>query len=103
MYCDEAAAGFEGPESPSPIEGEGGATSAFVVRPALDALSGQPAGPWAVLIGPEGGFDPAEQARLRGLAFVTPVGLGPRVLRADTAAISALTLWQSALGDWRGA
>jgi 16S rRNA (uracil1498-N3)-methyltransferase len=59
------------------------------------------AGPWAVLIGPEGGFDPAERARLRSLPFVTAVGLGPRILRADTAAISALTLWQATLGDWR--
>ena len=56
---------------------------------------------WTVLIGPEGGFDPSERARLRALPFVTPVTLGPRILRADTAAISALTLWQAALGDWR--
>jgi 16S rRNA (uracil1498-N3)-methyltransferase len=55
-----------------------------------------------VLIGPEGGFTPEERARLRGLTDVTPVSLGPRILRADTAAISALTLWQSLLGDWRG-
>jgi 16S rRNA (uracil1498-N3)-methyltransferase len=99
MYCDEAAAGFE-------FDGENGArinVDRAPVRPVLDALAGQPAGPWAVLIGPEGGFDPAEQARLRGAPFVARVGLGPRVLRADTAAISALTLWQSALGDWRGA
>jgi 16S rRNA (uracil1498-N3)-methyltransferase len=70
-------------------------------KPAIDALSGE--GPWAVLIGPEGGFSPEERERLRGLPFVTPVSLGPRILRADTAAISALTLWQAALGDWRGA
>jgi 16S rRNA (uracil1498-N3)-methyltransferase len=70
-------------------------------KPALEALGGD--GPWAVLIGPEGGFAPEERERLRGLAFVTPVSLGPRILRADTAAISALTLWQAALGDWRGA
>ena len=56
---------------------------------------------WAVLIGPEGGFTPEERAALRGLDFVTPVTLGPRILRADTAAIAALTLWQSALGDWQ--
>ncbi len=54
-----------------------------------------------VLIGPEGGFDPEERKRLRGLPFVAAVGLGPRILRADTAAISALTLWQAAQGDWR--
>ena len=41
-------------------------------------------------------------ARLRSMAYVTPVTLGPRILRADTAAIAALTLWQAALGDWRG-
>lgn len=57
--------------------------------------------PAAILIGPEGGFDPAERERLRALPFVAAVGLGPRVLRADTAAISALTLWQAASGDWR--
>ena len=57
--------------------------------------------PGAILIGPEGGFDPEERARLRSLHFVVPVTLGPRILRADTAAIAALTLWQAALGDWR--
>lgn len=57
-------------------------------------------GPAAVLIGPEGGFAPEERDRLRALPFVTPVGLGPRILRADTAAIAALTLWQAAAGDW---
>ena len=56
--------------------------------------------PWAILIGPEGGFAPEERARLRSLPFVVPVSLGPRILRADTAAIAALTLWQAALGDW---
>jgi len=70
------------------------------VRPVLEGL---PPGdrPWSILIGPEGGFSPEERARLRGLDFVTPVGLGPRILRADTAAIAALTLWQARLGDWR--
>lgn len=57
-------------------------------------------GPWAVLIGPEGGFSPAERDRLQGLDFAHPVSLGPRILRADTAAVAALTLWQSTLGDW---
>ena len=64
--------------------------------------AGEDITPWAVLIGPEGGFDPSERARLRSLHFVTPVTLGPRILRADTAAIAALTLWQAALGDWQG-
>ena len=58
------------------------------------------AGPWAILIGPEGGFSPEERHRLRGLAFTTAVSLGPRILRADTAAIAAMTLWQAAVGDW---
>ena len=71
------------------------------VPPALRALAPLAHGPGAILIGPEGGFDPAEGDRLRGLPFVTAVSLGPRILRADTAAIAALTLWQAALGDWR--
>ncbi|HEV8036025.1 16S rRNA (uracil(1498)-N(3))-methyltransferase [Yoonia sp.] len=58
-------------------------------------------GPWAILIGPEGGFSPAERDRLRALPFAHPVSLGPRILRADTAAVAALTVWQQALGDWR--
>ncbi len=67
---------------------------------AATVLAGQARGPWAILIGPEGGFAPDERARLAGLPFVTPVSLGPRILRADTAAVAALTLWQAALGDW---
>ena len=55
---------------------------------------------WAILIGPEGGFSEAERARLRALPFVTPIALGPRILRADTAAVAALTLFQASLGDW---
>jgi len=78
MFCDEAGS----------------------VPPALQALGGAPSGPWAVLIGPEGGFDPEEALKLHGLPYVTPVSLGPRILRADTAAIAALTLWQATLGDW---
>ncbi len=58
-------------------------------------------GPAGILIGPEGGFSPAERLLLRKLPFVTPVTLGPRILRAETAAVSALTLWQSLVGDWR--
>jgi len=69
--------------------------------PALEALKGGPAGPWAILIGPEGGFSPNERKGLRERGFAVPAGLGPRILRADTAAISALTIWQAALGDWR--
>jgi len=55
---------------------------------------------WAILIGPEGGFAPEEQARLRAMAMVFPVSLGPRILRADTAVVAALALWQAAKGDW---
>ena len=71
--------------------------------PAAAALGEAQGGPWAVLIGPEGGFSPAERSAIRALPQATPVSLGPRILRADTAAIAALALWQSTLGDWRGA
>jgi 16S rRNA (uracil1498-N3)-methyltransferase len=54
----------------------------------------------SILIGPEGGFSSEERDRLRSLAYVIPVSLGPRILRADTAAMAALVLWQSRLGDW---
>ena len=54
----------------------------------------------ALLIGPEGGFTPEERRMLRALAFVTPVSLGPRILRAETAVIAALSIIQSAWGDW---
>ena len=69
--------------------------------PAATALEAAGPGPWAILIGPEGGFAADETAHLRRLVHVLPVTLGPRVLRADTAAVAALTLWQSVLGDWR--
>lgn len=58
--------------------------------------------PLAVLIGPEGGFSEDERQNLRARDFVTPLPLGPRILRADTAAVAALALVQAALGDWRG-
>jgi 16S rRNA (uracil1498-N3)-methyltransferase len=68
---------------------------------AREALAAAPAArAWAILIGPEGGFSEAERSRLRTLPFVTPISLGPRILRADTAAVAALTLWQSTRGDW---
>ena len=69
-------------------------------RTMIEALAGT-APPAAVLIGPEGGFAPEERERLRSLPFVIPVSLGPRILRADTAAIAAMTLWQACAGDWR--
>lgn len=57
--------------------------------------------PAAILVGPEGGFAKSELDGLRELPFVHPVGLGPRVLRADTAALAALACWQAVAGDWQ--
>ena len=57
-------------------------------------------GPAAILIGPEGGFSPQERELLLAQDFVCPVSLGPRILRADTAALSLLTLYQAHCGDW---
>ena len=57
-------------------------------------------GPAAILIGPEGGFTEEERAAIRSLAFARPVSLGPRILRADTAALAAISLWMAAAGDW---
>jgi len=57
------------------------------------------AGPWTVLIGPEGGFAPDEQALIASLPNVVAISLGPRIVRAETAAVMALTLWQAVLGD----
>ncbi len=76
LFCDEALAG--------PATG----------------LAGLKSGPWAVLIGPEGGFSEWERDKLRSMDCAHPVSLGPRILRADTAAVAALTLWQTHLGDW---
>lgn len=79
LFCDEAMVGAGAGDTP--------------------ALRDNP-GPWAILIGPEGGFSERERARLHGLDQAHAVSLGPRILRADTAAVAALTLWQMALGDW---
>ncbi|MDA0655984.1 MAG: 16S rRNA (uracil(1498)-N(3))-methyltransferase [Proteobacteria bacterium] len=90
------------------------AAEAGPVRPIAEALAEfKPAGGgaegfakdtpscgWTIAVGPVGGFSPAEQEILRGLAFVIPVGLGPRLLKAETAALAALSCWQSVLGDW---
>lgn len=76
MFCDEALAGETA------------------------GLGQAVAGPWGILIGPEGGFSERERTRLRGLDYACPVTLGPRILRADTAAVAAMTVWQQALGDW---
>ena len=79
LFCDESSAG-------------GGTDYAA-------ALSGDPA-PWAVLIGPEGGFSEPERKKLHGMDQSTAIALGPRILRADTAAVAALTVWQAHCGDW---
>ncbi len=81
MFCDEA---------------EAGAVRALAADPDMKDRK------WAILIGPEGGFSPAERARLHAAPFTHVVSLGPRILRADTAAVAALTVWQMALGDWGG-
>ena len=65
------------------------------------ALRAEQPGVWGVLTGPEGGFTQRELDALRNLPFVCAVGLGPRVLRADTAALAALAVFQALLGDWR--
>ncbi|WP_270375437.1 16S rRNA (uracil(1498)-N(3))-methyltransferase [Marinicauda sp. Alg238-R41] len=91
LFCDEA-----GDEGGKPWGGEAGRA-----KPILEALQRFERGtPFAILIGPEGGFDPAERDILRDQDFVVPVTLGPRILRADTAAAAALTVYQAVLGDW---
>ncbi len=64
------------------------------------ALSGA-SGKWAIMIGPEGGFSETERRMINAMPQTVAVSLGPRVLRADTAAVAAMTLWQSSLGDWK--
>ena len=74
-----------------------------MARPAramLEEESNAKAIPWIILVGPEGGFAEPERERLQQLSFSRPVSLGPRIMRADTAAIAALTLWQAYLGDF---
>lgn len=96
MFCDEAG---EVPE-----QHWGGVTArAHPVLMALAPYQTKDKQPWAILIGPEGGFTPAERKLLRAQDFVVPVTLGPRILRADTAAFAAITLWQAALGDFTSA
>ena len=83
LMCDETGSG-------PPIAG---------VLTGLDANART--APWAIVIGPEGGFADAELDLLRRIKDVTAVGLGPRILRADTAALAALAVWQALVGDWR--
>ncbi len=90
VFCDEAG--------DDPDAAWGG--TAGRAAPMLDVLKGaDPDGPWGLLIGPEGGFTAAERAALRAREGIAPATLGPRILRADTAAIAAIALWQAALGD----
>jgi len=67
----------------------------------LDALAALRQGPLAVLIGPEGGFSPDEREMIRAVPQAVAISLGPRIMRADTAAVAALALVNAALGDWR--
>jgi 16S rRNA (uracil1498-N3)-methyltransferase len=67
--------------------------------PAIRAMRAHP-GPAAILIGPEGGFDDAEREAIRALPGAVGIALGPRILRADTAAAAAVALWMAAAGDW---
>ncbi len=72
-----------------------------------DEAGGQPLaqaarpGPAAILTGPEGGFTDEERAAIRGAPGAAPVSLGPRILRADTAALAAVATWVALAGDWR--
>jgi 16S rRNA (uracil1498-N3)-methyltransferase len=67
----------------------------------IETLRSGRAGPVAVLIGPEGGFEREERAALLAKPYVLPISLGPRVMRADTAAVAALALVNAARGDWQ--
>jgi 16S rRNA (uracil1498-N3)-methyltransferase len=68
---------------------------------AASTFNSLPTGKWAILIGPEGGFSERERSKITMMQQSHPVSLGPRILRADTAAVAALSLWQKHLGDWR--
>jgi 16S rRNA (uracil1498-N3)-methyltransferase len=75
--------------------------AADVANPAAALAAIPPGAPLALLVGPEGGFAEDERAAIAKLANVVRLALGPRILRADTAAVAALALLQSAVGDWR--
>ncbi|HMP57170.1 MAG TPA: 16S rRNA (uracil(1498)-N(3))-methyltransferase, partial [Novosphingobium sp.] len=68
-------------------------------EPAAAAFAASP-GPAALLIGPEGGFDEAEREAVRALPQSRAIGLGPRILRGETAAIAAAAIWMATRGDW---
>lgn len=109
LWCDEGlsastALPTAGAGASPPPRGEGmGGTGLVGGSGLLGGTSGigMPVAPAAILIGPEGGFSTEEAQRLRAIPFVHPFSLGPRILRADTAAVAAITLWQAACGDWR--
>jgi 16S rRNA (uracil1498-N3)-methyltransferase len=86
VFCDEEA------PVKDPVE---------ALRQAVQKAAQEEPAAYAVLIGPEGGFDAAERAALLALPRVIRLSLGPRILRADTAAVAALALVQSVVGDWR--
>ncbi len=96
IYCDEGAPRDTAWTSPA-AQATGLLDCLLGLHDGPDASSFAPG---AILIGPEGGFSPHEQERLRGAAFAIPVSLGPRILRAETAALAALTIWQAVCGDW---
>ena len=91
LYCDEAG--------DNPEEEWGGPNGR--AAPLMEVVAGGDFEKSAILVGPEGGFSPDERAWLRALPYVRAVTLGPRILRADTAAIVSLALWQAAAGDLR--
>ena len=72
-----------------------------IADPVAALRAAPPASRHALLIGPEGGFDPQERERLLAHPFVLRLSIGPRILRADTAAVAAMALLQAARGDWR--
>ena len=83
IFCDEDYAG----------------TASFPFQQQVASLQG----PAAILIGPEGGFSPRERDMIRGHKAAVPVSLGQNILRADTAMLAALSLWQGVAGDWKDA
>ncbi|MEM7766214.1 MAG: 16S rRNA (uracil(1498)-N(3))-methyltransferase [Pseudomonadota bacterium] len=90
VFCDEA-----GDDPGQQWGGEAGRA-----QPMTEALKALDTATGAVLVGPEGGFSPAERETLRSMDRVVPVTLGPRILRAETAVVAALSLWQAMCGDW---
>jgi 16S rRNA (uracil1498-N3)-methyltransferase len=79
------------------------AAESGAAQDAPTAMAGKRGSPSAVLVGPEGGFDRGELDLLAAMPFVERIGLGPRILRADTACFAALSVWQAVSGDWAAA